>query len=323
MNDKVKDDVPDVIEEIKQDEAAEEAAYEAEFNRLAAKREAEKDGTATPAAEKEPEDEPAKAADPEPSAAAPVAEKEPAPDELLTKIADPAVRDALALRLREAEEAKDRAKKLELDNRSMAGRMSAYQRRYEEAAGKRPAEVQAEATVEQVEEWTKFAEDYPDIAKAIEARIKPASGRDPKVEEVVEYVEQEMKSRFLTEAWEAVEAVHAGWRELGKTPEFQEWMKSSPTYGKLASSDDVADAIALFDLYKGTHPVQANPNQATATEAANAAKLAARRSAQAEGARAPAGSSASPTAEADTTSDDALFAAYAEKANKRLRARYG
>lgn len=330
----VKDDKADVAVEPKEltvDALAtagadeQEAADEAEFQRLVAKREAEKRSEADPKSEPEPE--------PKATPATPAAEAEPSDkqepaqaanqvDDDLAKIADPALRDALAKRLKEGEEAAARAKKLDLDNRSLAGRMSAYQRKYEEAAGKRPAEVRQEATAESEAEWTQFASDYPDVAKAIEKRLEAKLGSTPSIAKLVEYVETEQKDRFLTEAWDAVEAVHAGWRELGKTEEFQEWMKSSPTYGRLASSDDVADAIALFDLWKGSHPTPSNPKTPTPAEADQAAKLSARRKEQAAGASSPSDRGATPNTGVDLDDEDQLFAFHAAKANKRLRERY-
>lgn len=322
----VKADEPITVDAIVTEGAnASEAEYEAEFKRLTEKREAEKRGEADPVKEPEPEPKAEPAKEPEAKEPEPSKEPDPAADQVdadLAKIADPAVRDALAKRLRDGEAAADRAKKLELNNRSLAGRMSAYQRRYEEAAGKRPAEVKQEATDEETAEWKQFATDYPDVAGAIEKRLEAKLGSTPALAELVEYVESEKRTRFLTEAWDAVEAVHAGWREIGKSNTFQEWMQTSPTYGRLASSDDVADAIALFDLYKAAHPTPGNPNTPTQAEADQAAKLSARRKEQAEGASSPNDRGATPNTGVDLTDEDQLFAFHADKANKRLRERY-
>lgn len=302
----------------------EEALYEQEFNAAVAKRTAEKSGDEPtledPAKSKKSEPEaPAQAADP----AAPSQEPaQPAVDpnaELLALVPE-SHRDALSKRLAAAAEVEARAKKLEQDNRSMAGRMSAYQKRYEEAAGKRPAEVKKEVTEEQNAEWKQFALDYPDIAKAIEGRVPATAGADPDVQAVVEYVEQERRNRFLHDAWDAVEAVHAGWQDKARSKEFQDWKKTSPAYEKLAASDDIADAIALFDLY-GAHQSRSTPTPDPA-QAAAAATLAARRGAQAEGARSPTNRASAPNQSVDLNDDDQLFAFYAQKSNQRLKARY-
>ena len=302
----------------------EEAAYEAAFNERVAKREAEQAG-------EEPPIEKPETTTPEPApvqAAAPTAEpKEPATpavdpyaDLLASLPADK--RDALAQRLRDAAALEAKAKKLEQDNRSMAGRMSAYQRRYEEAAGKRPAEVKQEATEEQSAEWTQFAQDYPDIAKAIEARVpKGTAGNDPQMADVVEFVEQEKRNRFLHDAWEAVESVHPGWRDVARAKDFQAWKATSPAYEKLASSDDVADAIALFDLY-GAHRARSATPAVDPAQAAAASTLAARRGAQAEGARTPTNRATAPNQSVDLNDEDQLFAFYAQQSNKRLKDRY-
>lgn len=298
-----------------------DAAYEQEFNALVAKREAEQSDEPAPP---EPVDtEPA----PAPAAAEPEVQKEPAappvdPDADLLSLVPEDKRDALAQRLKAAEEARARAEKLEQDNRSMAGRMSAYQRRYEEAVGKRPAEAKAAATEEQSAEWKQFTQDYPDIAKAIEARVpKSTAGADPQVAEVVEFVEQEKRQRFLHEAWDAVEAVHAGWRDMARTKEFQAWKGTSPAYERLAASDDVADAIALIDLWKA-HSARSAPQPASAQDAAAASQLAARRAQQAEGARTPTNKASTPNPAVDLNDPDQLFAFYAKKANDRMKARY-
>lgn len=305
----------------------EDAAYEAAFNEAVAKREAAKSGDEPkledPATNKAEEPTPAQAAAP-----APDAKQEPAAPavdpyaDALAAVPE-AHRDALAKRLKDADEAEKRAKKLELDNRSLAGRMSAYQRKYEEAAGKRPAEVKQEATVEQSAEWEQFKQDYPDIAKAIEARVPTGTaGVAPELVDVVEFVEQEKRNRFLHDAWEAVESVHPGWRDVARAKEFQEWKATSPTYEKLAASDDVADAIALFDLY-GAHRSRAVAAPAVdPVKAAEAAKLAARRGAQVEGARSPTNRATAPNQNVDLNDDDQLFAFYAQKSNARIKSRY-
>lgn len=299
----------------------EDAAYEAEFNALVAKHEGKEADDPPPADEPKPDEPPAQAADTPPAAKAP--ETPPVdPDADLLGLVPEDKRDALAQRLKAAADLEARAKKLEQDNRSMAGRMSAYQRRYEEAAGKRPAEVKAEATAEQSAEWEQFVQDYPDIAKAIESRVpKGAAGRDPQIADVVEFVEKEKRERFLHDAWEAVESVHHGWRDVARSKEFQAWKATSPTYEKLAASDDVADAIALFDLW-GAHRARDAAPRPDPAQVAAAASLAARRGAQVEGARTPTNRASAPNQSVDLSDEDQLFAFYAKKSNERLKARY-
>jgi hypothetical protein len=78
-------------------------------------------------------------------------------------------------------------------------------------------------------------------------RYKPAPAA---MQVTAEQTAEQKRKQFLAEAWAKVEAVHPGWREIGRTPEFQAWKASSPVYEKLAASEDVNDAIALFNLYK-------------------------------------------------------------------------
>jgi hypothetical protein len=295
------------------DALVEEQDYDTEFNAAVAKREAEKSGNEVPQPDREPDAEEPAPVEKEPAKAP--AKVEPNYD-WLASIPE-AQRDAVKSRLDAASAAEAKAAKLELDNRSMAGRMSAYQRKYEEAAGKRPVEVAAKAAVEQSAEWTQFQEDYPDIAKAIESRHASSLNE---TKSLVEFVENEKRQRFLTDAWEAVETIHPGWRKTGSTPEFKEWRASSSTYEKLASSDDVADAVALFDLYRAHQSSTAAPKIDPAAQA-SANALAARRGAQAEGARAPTQRASSPNDNVDLTDPDQLFAFYAKKSNNRMKAR--
>jgi len=308
---------------------------EALFNEIAGKRglvtPAEEEGKqeAAPAVEPEAAKEPATE---EPATTDPAVEpqeqeaaKEPAaqvvetPDPLLEQVPQD-VRDALAKRLRDADALKTENDRLQHANRSMAGRVSALQRRYEEAAGKKPTEAAQAAIAKDTAKWKQFEQDYPDIAEAIKERVPSADGVAPEIAEVVAFVREEQATRYITEAWDTVEEVHAGWRKKVNTPEFVEWKKSSPAYEKLAASDDTSDAIALLDLYDA-HLGRTGAPKATPEQTAAAAKLAARRGEQVEGARSLKDKGAQVNEAVDMNDPDQLFAFYAAKADARKRAR--
>lgn len=279
------------------------------------------DATATPAkyGVKQPDKEAAKPAAP----ASPKQDDEDDDAKLLALVPEGPARDALKARL--AREA-DARSKLAQDNRSMAGRVSAYQRRYEEATGKRQPAAEPVVTPEQKQEWKTFASEFPEIAKAIEAKFAETLPPDTaaKTAELLQYVEKQKREQFLQDAWAAVDAVHPTWRDDGRTKEFQAWKQSSSTYEKLAASDDIADAIALFDLYashKGRTKVQPPAEPAPASTAA-ADQAAARREKQAEGAVTPSSKPASPNQSVDLNDQDQLFAFYAKNADSRIKRRY-
>lgn len=248
---------------------------------------------------------------------------------LLAQVPEGPAREALKNRL--AREAEKRAK-LEQDNRSMAGRVSAYQRRYEEATGKRQPAPEPVVTPAQKQEWKQFAEEFPEIAKAIEARFAESlpPGQAARTTELLQYVENQKRQQFLQDAWAAVDAVHPNWRAEGRTAEFQQWKESSSTYKTLAASDNLDDAIALFDLYeqhkartKRAAPASATPPApAAAANTAAADQVAARREKQVEGASAPSSKPASPNSSVDLNDEDQLFAFYAQQANARIGRRY-
>jgi len=241
------------------------------------------------------------------------------PDPILDKVPQD-VRDALAKRLRDADALKTENDRLQQANRSMAGRVSAFQRRYEEAAGKKPGEAAKAAEAKDTAKWKQFEQDYPDIAEAIKERVPSTDGISPEIADVVAFVREEQANRHLTEAWETVEELHAGWREKVNTPEFAEWKKSSPAYEKLAASDDTSDAIALLDLYDAHVGRTATPKPTPAQTAA-ASKLAARRGEQVDGARSLKDKGAQVNEDVDMNNPEQLFAFYAAKADARKRAR--
>jgi len=326
---------------VEQEEAAwTDEQREAEFNAIVAKREAEKNPTEgsipEPVAKVETPPVVAEVAEPKVDTPAakveekpadvvtPPAAKEPTVDELLALVPESA-RGAVKAKL-DADAAKltaeaARVAKYEQDNRSMAGRVSAYQRKYEEATGKRTPTPAPAVTPEQKVEWTEFSEQYPEIAKAIEAKFA-AEQKAPAAEtqELLQYVQDQKRQTFLEDAWAAVDAVHPDWRATGRTKEFQDWKATSPAYEKLAASDDLADAIALFDLY-GAHRTKNPAPAAVVADTAAADQVAARREKQAEGALSPNGKNATPNHGVDLNDEDQLFAFYAAKSNARIARR--
>lgn len=284
---------------------------------------AEKPASTETSEPKEPAKEPAKSAD---SGKDTVQSPETSDDDaaLIAAVPEGPAREALKNRL--AREAEKRAK-LEQDNRSMAGRVSAYQRRYEEATGKRQPAAEPVVTPEQKAEWKTFASEFPEIAKAIEAKFAETLPPDTaaKTTELIQYIEKQKRDQFLQDAWAAVDAVHPNWRNDGRTEEFRKWKESSSTYEKLAASDDIADAIALFDLYeshKGRTKAPAPTPVPAPADTAAADQVAARREKQAEGAATPSGKPASPNQSVDLNDEDQLFAFYAKNADARMKRRH-
>lgn len=315
---------------------AEDFDYEKEFEAQVAKRETEKaenngeqqqSAPTDPAAETT--DEPQTEADD--AAAKPVVDtpavdvkkevKEPTRAEILASLPEAAQKAAQAA-FDAADAAEKRATTAEHDARSQAGRVAAFQRKYEEAAGKKPVDVVKAATAEQTAKWKAFAEQYPEVAEAMEARIAEANpGIAANVEQMAKFVEGEMQSRRLNEASEAVDAVHPGFAAVVKTKEFQTWQATSQAYERLASSDDVEDAIALMDLWKLSRPAAAPAPVVDPKIAADAAKLAAKRGAQVEGGKAAVTGTAAPNAIVDPNDPDQMWNFYASKSNNRMNRR--
>lgn len=299
-------------------EVLDDDQQEALFNEMVAKREADKNGETS---QKEPESKAAeKKAAPKAADESTQKEVEKSPqlsDEELLALVPEDRRDAVRSRL-EAEYETQR--KLDNNLRSVSGRVSAYQRRYEEAIGRRPAEAAKAASVESLNDWKEIEKDYPDLAKGIRQLFESKGGNPEDIRGLVDYVESEKRARFLSDAYDAVEAVHPGWREVIKQQEFRGWLKTSPAYERLASSEDIADAILLFDQWN-FHAGQTQ-QEGNSEEAAEADRLAARREAQTRGAQTPRSRAASPNQEVDLNDEEQLFQFYASKANERMRTRH-
>ena len=312
-----------MAEEVALTPEQEDAAQEAAFQEQAAKSDARLSGEeppdpdATKVAPEPAAGTPAPSSDTKPAAAdgqqaAPAVE---APDAAILAKLPPDVRDAVKARLDalSGEVGKERN-----NNRSLAGRISAYQRKYEEAVGlKQPAAAKA-ATDEQKTEWKQFSDDYPDIAKSIEAKFA-AEQKAANLDGIVDWIEGQKRERFLHDAFESVEVVHPGWRNVVNTKQFLDWKATSPTYEKLADSDEISDAVTLLDLYNALGPKASAPNQA---DVAAAKQLAARREAQVAGGQAAPSRAGQPNENVDLADPEQLFAFYANKSNQRIRNRY-
>lgn len=155
--------------------------------------------------------------------------------------------------------------------RSDAGRVSAFQIKINEltrqiqeirpgdTTGAKPTEEQIrDAMMGEDEEWNKFAQDFPQVAKAIERKfdaLPKAMGAavDSTLGPVKETIQRINESDHSTEEQKKVDAVaevFPNWTtELAK-PEFKLWLDERPPGVQgLSASEDPRDAIELIGLY--------------------------------------------------------------------------
>lgn len=173
------------------------------------------------------------------------------------------------------QEALEERERLRHSVHSNAGRVSALQRKINElesqlAGGYVPATSQAAPsadmpTAQQVreamqtpEQWASFSEEYPEVAKAVDARIQVQFNQiqsqihrdlNPLREDAQRRAQAEAE-QFKRSQYGALEQAHPQWRQTINTPEFQSWFQTQPaSIQSLVESDYADDAIALLNFY--------------------------------------------------------------------------
>jgi len=214
-------------------------------------------------------------------------------------------------RLKELEEENQ---KLKHSDASQRGRLGAYQRQINElqrkaqeleSAKSTDANGEAQSDDQQrkdmaesmgLEDWEAFKEDFPDMAKAFEARLKADQQRQAQLEQqvselrsAVQPMQEQAHQQQLQSEYARLEDRHSDWREVVNAPQFQEWLQSqNPSIQQLAGSDSADDASALLDFYKGANgggdDSSAKPHDKRQSRLANAQTVSRRGAGQRTGA---------------------------------------
>jgi len=178
----------------------------------------------------------------------------------------------------------DRLSTLETENQklkhseaSQRGRLGAYQRQINElqaqlqqtqqqrpkdAEGKPQNDDQRRDEAAQElgsDDWETFKEDFPDMARAFEARLNADKQRQAQLEtqlqqlqSTVQPIQQQAHEQQVQSEYARLESRHEDWRDVINAPEFSTWLQSqNPSIQQLADSDSADDASALIDFYKG------------------------------------------------------------------------
>lgn len=180
----------------------------------------------------------------------------------------------------------ERLKALEAENErlkhseaSQRGRLGAYQRQINALQSKLHADQntsgndaksddakrQEAADAAGVKDWEALKEDFPEVAKALDARLESEKKqieadrqRQAQLEQqiaelqsAVQPIQQQAQDQYLKTQVDALSARHPDWREVVSAPAFAEWLDQQPeSLKRLAQSNDAAEAAALMDLYK-------------------------------------------------------------------------
>jgi len=168
--------------------------------------------------------------------------------------------------------------KLKHSEASQRGRLGAYQRQINQlqskleqpknTSGKESAEDQARqdaAEAAGVKDWQALQEDFPEVAKALDARLESEKRQieadrqrqaqlEQRIEELqsaVQPIQQQAQDNYLRTQVDALSARHPDWQEVVAAPAFAEWLNQQPeSLRSLTESNDAAEAAALMDLYK-------------------------------------------------------------------------
>ncbi|TDX29104.1 hypothetical protein DFO67_108148 [Modicisalibacter xianhensis] len=190
--------------------------------------------------------------------------------------------DDIAERLKALEAENQRLKHSEASQR---GRLGAYQRQINELQRQSQQSQSGAPTTQQsknpdgqgakseddqqkqdmaesmgLEDWESFKADFPDMARAFEARLNADRQRYAQLEQrlaqyepAMQSIQQQAQEQHLKIQEDALAARHPDWREVVAAPAFAEWLNQQPeSLQRLTESDNAADAAALLDFYRAT-----------------------------------------------------------------------
>lgn len=108
------------------------------------------------------------------------------------------------------------------------------------------------------DDWETFKEDFPDMARALEARLETDRRERAQLEQrlaqyepALQSMQQQAQEEHLKVQEDALAARHPDWREVVAAPEFAEWLNQQPeSLQALTTSEDAAEAAALLDMYR-------------------------------------------------------------------------
>jgi chromosome segregation ATPase len=169
--------------------------------------------------------------------------------------------------------------KLKHSEASQRGRLGAYQRQINQLQSQLQQtqntpgndsksdeqKRQEAADAAGVKDWEALKEDFPEVAKALDARLESEKRqieqdrqRQAQLEQqiaelqsAVQPIQQQAQDQYLKTQVDALSARHPDWREVVSAPAFAEWLNQQPeSLRRLTESNDAAEAAALMDLYK-------------------------------------------------------------------------
>ena len=207
------------------------------------------------------------------------------------------------------QEMERRAAEAEHAAKSQIGRVSALQKKVNELASKTAQGSGAAQGTPQPgdEEWGKFKEDFPEIAKAVEKRI---ASLDAKVGQATQPIHEMQHRAFVQSQYAALQAAHPDWQDVAASNEFRSWLSAQPpTIQALITSENAADAAFLIGGFKSMAR-KAVPGEASAIKEQRKAQLQ-------QAAGVPSRSAGNPAQGGAPDSFEEAFAYFSKQAERR------
>lgn len=196
--------------------------------------------------------------------------------------------------------------------------------------GAQPTAAEIAAASESPEAWQQFEKDYPEVARAMDARLdarlnaalrdrdQRLDGLDARLAPVSERAEKEATAAEL----EVLSGVHEDWEGVVKDRAYWDWLgRQSPTTQQLANSPYGSDVASAITLYKAAHPELGAPAEGGQEQESEVQRLQREREERLRGATTVQTRPRTGTRPTDSADFSGAFAAYATAEERQMNAR--
>jgi hypothetical protein len=225
------------------------------------------------------------------------------------------------------EEARELARKAELDAKAHLGRVRAHERTVQdlhtEIEGLKKQVGQAKSTETSLlesDEIKALESEYGDVAGPL---LKVIKAQDAKINELTGTVTTRQTDDFITDQETRLNQAHPDWGDLVRNPGFKDWKEQQPLYvqrmiernaNAIVDAEEAGDALSRFRQHIGAAPAPAQKQTPTPPEP----RTDERRQRQMAGG-ADVRVKAPPVTSADVEDPDQLFAQFANKIDAKAR----
>lgn len=127
------------------------------------------------------------------------------------------------------------------------------------------------------DQWTEFAEEYPEIARAMELKQQQLNAQQRQIQEqlaqvtqTIEPIQRKAEEERINGQYSVLSERHPDWKDVAASAEFKDWISQQPTaIQAYMSSQDAMEASYLLDVYKamaGKKSQQEQSRQGTARQ---------------------------------------------------------